>query len=118
MAAFRRAFDRPLCAENLAEMYAADQLGLKLVPPFTKSHDAVAPNGERYEIKYRAAMNIDIRYFDFEHLVLVNMDDDYRVTAMYRATKEQVESIAVERKKYSKWQIRQEQFIRIAERIV
>ena len=83
MAEFKRVFGRDLKPDFIAELYAAKQLGLSLVDgPNAPGHDATGPDKKRYQIKQRNAQNVDLNNFDFDFLVLVNLDDNYQLAAV------------------------------------
>ena len=80
-------------------------------------YDAVDTQGLRYQIKNRAAQNVDINNFDFDFLILVNLDDVYRVRGMWKLTCEQAQAIFVWREKYHKYQTTQDSVKKIAIKI-
>ena len=117
-AAFRRTFGCELRPESLAEVYVASRLNLTLIHGNNPGFDGTAPNGDRYQIKYRASGSIvDMNNFEFDYMVLVNMNVDYEVTGMYRVAQQQVRDNCTHREKYRRWQISQAKFIDIADRL-
>src|SRR5262245_28012809 len=78
MASFRRTFGRSLDPALVAELHAALTLDLRLCRGSnTPGFDALDRNGKRYQTKLRTAQNVDLQNFDFDYLVLVNLDDDF-----------------------------------------
>lgn len=71
-AEFRRAFGAPFSENLLAEVYAAQQLGLEICMGNNAGFDAVDPEGQRYQIKNRSVktLNLDVNNFDFDHLMV------------------------------------------------
>lgn len=117
MAEFKAAFGRSLSGDFVAELYAADELGLRVVESGAAGYDAISPEGKRYQVKFRSAQtqNVDINNFDFDYLVLVNLDENYQLSGMWRITKEQAEQIFVERVKFRKYQTSQDMIKRLGE---
>lgn len=109
MADFKAAFGRGLSSDFIAELYAANALGLRIVELNQSGYDALNADNERYQIKFRSAqtLNVDINNFDFDYLVLVNMDEDYQLIGMWRITVEQAKKIFSERVKFRKYQATQ-----------
>lgn len=109
MADFKAAFGRGLSGDFVAELYAADELGLRVAGRHQSGYDALGPNDERYQVKFRSigTQNVDINNFDFDYLVLVNMDDDYQLIGMWRITVAQAREIFVEHLKFRKYQTTQ-----------
>lgn len=120
ISAFKRAFGRDLSADFLAELYVARELGLILPDRCNQPGcDAVDSTGIRYQIKHRSVstLNVDVNNFDFDHIVLVNMDDEYQLIGMWRLPVERARALFVHREKYRKFQLTQEGFKRQAVRI-
>lgn len=120
MAEFRRIFRRDLKPSFIAEIYAAEKLNLKIHLSSTEpGFDAIDANGSRYEIKYRSitTQNIDANNFNFDYLVLVNLDDHYRLIEMWILKSELAKQIFTHRGKYRKYQATQDKFKKSAERI-
>lgn len=118
MAQFRRAFGRDLRPDFIAELYAARELALVVSErPNEPGYDAIGPDGKRYEIKYRSAQNVDVNNFDFDYLILVNLDDDYRLTGMWRIPCEVARQIFQYREKFNKYQVTQDKLKAHAQRI-
>lgn len=109
MADFKAAFGRGLSGEFVAELYAAEELGLKVVGLNQSGYDALGSSGERYQVKFRSTgtQNVDINNFEFDYLVLVNLDDDYQLTGMWRISVAQAREIFTERLKFRKYQTTQ-----------
>ncbi len=113
IARFKRAFGRDLSPDFVAELYAARQYGLVLPDRCNQpGADAADQEGRRYQIKYRspATLNVDINNFNFDFIVLVNVDDDYRLAGMWRLPVAQVRAICVNREKFRKFQVTQSRF--------
>ncbi len=120
MAEFRNTFSRDIDTSFAAELYAAERLGLTLNPSSkTKGFDGVDTNGKRYQIKYRAAgtQNIDINNFDFDYIILVNLDDNYQLTGIWLAKADDVKQMSVHRPDFRRYQVTQRKFKSIARRI-
>lgn len=61
MREFNRVFGRELKPDFVAELYAARELGLELVPGSNApGHDAIGTDGTRYQVKQRNAQNVDL----------------------------------------------------------
>lgn len=120
MAEFRRVFHKDLQPSFIAEIYAAEELGLKINLNITEpGFDAIDSSGKRYQIKYRSlrTQNADFNNFDFDYLILVNLDDHYRLIGMWRITADQARKIFAWRKKYLKYQATQTKVKNNAERV-
>ncbi len=117
MASFKAAFGRALSGDVVAELYTAEKLSLKVMGLNQPGYDALGPNNERYQIKYRSAQtqNVDLNSFDFDYLVLVNLDEDYSLTGMWRISRAQAREIFVERPDLHKYQATQKKVKSIAE---
>lgn len=119
MVAFRETFGCELRPDTLAEVYTADQLGLTLEVGNNPGFDAKDTNGNRYQIKLRATKSVvDINSFDFDYLVLVIMDADYNIFAIYRISEQQARKIFVPRPDYHRWQTSQAKIIALATRVM
>ena len=120
IAAFKRAFGRDISASFIAELYAARELGLQLAEGACNAGaDAIDAMGKRYQIKFRdpSTLTVDLNNFDFDHLVLVNLDDDYVLSGMWSAPVEDVKALATFREKFRKYQVSQRHLKRRAVRI-
>jgi hypothetical protein len=120
MAEFKQVFGRSLDSAFIAELYAEKELDLKLCSGInTKGYDLHGPNGERYQIKFRNAQtrHVDCNNFDFDYLVLVNLDDKYQLIGMWRITSAQAQKVFTQRENYNKYQARQADIKAIAERV-
>ena len=105
MAEFKRVFGRHLAPDIIAELYTAEEFGLELVDrPNEPGHDAVAADGKRYQVKYRNAQNVDLKNFDFDFLVLVNLDDDYKLLNMWLLSADETRLIFTWREGHQKFQ--------------
>jgi hypothetical protein len=79
---------------DYAEYLVAAQLGLQLVPPSTKSYDAVAPDGKRFQIKGRRLTRTNasrqlgvLRKLDqdsFDYLVVVMFGSNFELQEMWQ----------------------------------
>lgn len=119
MAKFKRTFGRGVDSSVVAELYVAKELGLQICTGINEpGYDALGPDGERYQIKFRNAQNVDVNNFDFDYLVLVNLDDDYRLIGAWRITVAQAHEIFTWRAKFRKHQATQAQVKSVAERIL
>ncbi len=109
MADFKAAFGRGLSGDFVAELYAANALGLRIVELNQSGYDALSASNERYQVKFRSVqtLNVDINNFDFDYLVLVNLDEDYQLIGMWRITAAQAREIFIERAKFHKYQATQ-----------
>ena len=120
MAEFRKVFHRDLQPSFIAELCAAEELGLEINLTTTEpGFDAIDCSGKRYQIKYRSlgTLNVDLNNFDFDYLILVNLDDDYRLNGMWRITSDQAREVFIWREKYLKYQATQTKVKSIGERI-
>ena len=118
LAKFQRAFGRRLSVDFIAELYAARELKLSLVRTGNApGYDAVDTQGGRYQIKFRNAQNVDLNNLDFDHLVLVSLDDEYHLVELWRTTVSKAREIFTWREKYRKYQATQTQVKKVAERI-
>ncbi len=119
MAKFKHAFHRELTPDFVAELYVARELNLQLRDgPNEKGYDAIGEDGKRYEIKERNAQNVDLNGYDFDFVVLVNLDDNYQLFGMWKMGVETARKIFVWRgDKFRKFQTTQVKFKQNAERI-
>ena len=120
MAAFHKTFERPLDASFIAELYVAQMLKLQISKEVNQpGYDAISKDGQRYQIKYRAAgtQNIDLNNFDFDNLVLVNLDKTYSLIGMWQLSAQQARKIFVAREEFRKHQTTQKKFKEHAEKI-
>jgi hypothetical protein len=120
ISAFKRAFGRDLSADLVAELYAAREFNLELPSRRNESgSDAVDSAGLRYQVKFRSqgTQNVDVNNFDFDFIVLVNVDDDYALSGLWRMDRTTAEGIFIHRADYRKWQAAQARFKRAAVRI-
>ena len=119
MASFKAVFGRGLSADLVAELYAAEALKLKVVGMSKPGYDALGPNGERYQIKYRTAqtLNVDINNFEFDFLILVNLEESYRLKEMWRLSRQQAETVFVERQGFRKYQATQSKIKSVGEAV-
>lgn len=121
MAGFKRTFGRALEPGFVAELHVALQLDLELVSSVNApGYDAVGSDGKRYQIKYRSTgtQNVDVNNFEFDELILVNLDEEYQPTAMWRITVDHTKQIFTLRADHRKYQARQDKIKQIGERIV
>jgi hypothetical protein len=120
IAAFRRAFGRDITPAFLGELYAARELALELAD-CSNEHgcDALDRAGRRYQIKYRnqSTGNVDVNNFDFDQLVLVNLDDAYVPTGMWSMPVDQAKAVFVHREKFRKYQVAQKTFKKLAAKL-
>ncbi len=109
MTDFKAAFGRGLSSDFVAEIYAANALGLKIVELNQAGYDALGAGDKRYQIKFRSVhtLNVDINNFDFDYLILVNLDENYQLIGIWRITAAQAKEIFVERVKFCKYQATQ-----------
>jgi hypothetical protein len=112
LAEFRRVFGREVSLGFLAEVYAAQQFGLSLFEGGTEAGaDGIDSDGKRCQIKYRdAGVLIDLNNFNFDYVVLVNLDAEYVPTGIWRLAKEQVQGLCQWREKFRKHQVSQQRF--------
>ena len=119
MAEFKRVFGRDLKPDFIAELYAAKELQLELVEgPNAFGWDATDKSGLRYQVKQRNAQNVDVNNFEFDFLILVNLDEAYRLVGLWKMTRDQAKSIFVWRERHRKYQTTQDKVKRFADRIV
>jgi len=111
MAEFKHVIGRELKPDFIAEIYVARELNLELMDgPNAPGYDAIDSSGKRYEIKERTAQNVDVNNFNFDFLILVNLDDQYHVKGMWKLTNEEAQKIFVFREKFRKYQTTQDKF--------
>src|SRR5262245_52467871 len=113
LARFRQAFGRDVTPGFLAELLAAREYGLKLLEQSNaQGADAIDGEGNRYQIKCRTSnvLNVDINNFDFDYIVLVNLDPDYGLAGIWRLSVEQIKPLCTWREKFRKFQVRQAHF--------
>ncbi len=120
IAKFKKVFRRDLSPDFVAELYVARELDLTL--PDRRNEpgaDATDPAGRRYEIKYRSpsTLNVDINSFEFDYLVLVNVDEQYALTGMWVLSVMKAKTIFKFRPNFRKHQATQPQVKREATRI-
>src|SRR5262249_37018321 len=74
--------------------------------------DATDAEGKRYQIKCRTpdVLNVDINNFEFDWIVLVNLDADYHLAGMWRLAVEQVKPLCAWREQFRKFQVTQTRF--------
>ena len=98
---------------NLAKSCAAKKFGLKTGGiSIGRDNVAVDKNGKRYRIMYRApsTTNVDTPALDFDYILLVNLDDKYKLAGMWRLTVDQARKIFIKRPKFKKYQVTQNKF--------
>lgn len=118
IAEFKSTFGRDLKPDVIAELYVAREMNLSLMRgPNAPGYDAVDDQGFRYEIKERTAQNVDLNNFDFDYLVLVNLDDQYKIKGMWKLSRNAAKSIFTWRDKFRKNQATQDKIKAVAQRI-
>lgn len=120
ISAFKRTFGRDIAPDFIAELYVARELDLELAARRNEpGADAVDATGQRYQVKCRSAstLNVDLNNFDFNFVVLVNLDDDYRLAGIWRMDLTKAQTVFVHRPVYRKWQATQTRFKAAAERV-
>jgi hypothetical protein len=120
MAEFKRVFGKTLSADFIAELYVATHFELDLSEGVNQAgYDAISAEGVRYQVKNRAisTQNVDINNFNFDYLVLVNLDENYQLIGMWRITTAQAQEISVFRQDYRKYQVTQTKIKAVGERI-
>ena len=113
LAAFKHTCGRDATPGFVAELYAAREFNLMLLKSANApGADATDANGKRYQVKYRSpdVLNIDLNNFDFDYIVLVNVDADYRLAGIWRLTVDRVRAMCVYRAKFQKHQVTQARF--------
>jgi len=123
MQQFQETFGMKPSPDAIAELHVAMHLGLTL--PDQVDHpgfDALAEDGTRYQIKERALSTnmVDMNNFDFDFIVLVNLDDSYQVAGMWQLSVEEVQALAAHRQYdgISKYQISQSVFKKNARQLL
>ena len=117
MAKFKEVFGRDLEPSFVAELYAFNKLGLEICDTRNElGFDAIDNKGRRYQIKYRSpgTPNVDINNFNFDYVVLVNVDDKFLVSGMWLATIGQAKEIFTLREKFRKNQVTQKKLKSVA----
>lgn len=119
MARFHSAFGRPLDVGIVGELHAAKLLSLTISGNATvRGFDAVDANGLRYQIKCRNNTSVDVNNFEFDYLVLVNMNEHYQLTGLWKLSVSDAQKLFVWRgEKYQKWQTFQNKIKAQAERL-
>lgn len=120
MAEFERSFGRKLSADFVAELYVARELGLTLSDAANNpGYDALDGTGKRYQVKRRdpATLNVDVNNFEFDYVVLVNLDRDYRLAGMWLMPMATAEHLFTLRERYRKYQVTQTLFKRKAKQV-
>ena len=87
MTSFRETFGRPLDEHFVAALHVALNMDIMLTDEADSAgYDAVDKDGKRYQIKYRSpdALNVDVKDFDFDYLVLVNLNENYQLAGMWK----------------------------------
>jgi hypothetical protein len=120
MAEFRKVFGSSLENSIVAELHVSQLLDLGICK--TKNQpgfDALDSEGKRYQIKYRSrkTLNVDINNFDFDELVLVNLDQDYCPNGIWQLSVRKARKIFLSREDFRKYQITQKKFKENAKRI-
>jgi len=121
LAAFKRAFGRDASPSFVAELLAAKQFELKLHAGYNApGSDGIDPQGKKYQIKQRSpgTLNVDLNNFSFDFVVLVNVDDNYGVTGIWRMDEAKAKEIFVQRPDFRKYQATQAAFKKTAERVM
>ena len=109
-------FQRNIDVSFVAELHATEKFELELNDTSTeRGYDAKDRNGNRYQVKYRSAQNVDTNNFEFDYIVLVTLDDDYQLMGIWRATVGQAREIFAWRPKVRKYQATQKKFKKKAE---
>jgi len=107
IAAFKQEFGRDISPDFIAELYAARELDLQLVDgSCAPGFDATDSNGKRYQIKCRDAgtRQVDFNNFEFDYLVLVNLDGAYGLAGIWRVPVDAVRRLTIFRAKFRKHQ--------------
>ena len=116
---FKKVFGRALIPDFVAELCAARELALDLRDgPNAAGYDTYGLDGARYEIKYRAAQNVDVNSFDFDFLILVNLDDSDQLTGLWKLSVADAKTILVFRPNHGKYQTTQDKIKCHAKRLV
>lgn len=78
----------------------------------TRGFDLRGTDGTRYQVKGRdvTTLNVDINYFDFDYLVLVNLSEDYRPSGMWKVSAEKLRTLCAARGDFRKFQLTQKAF--------
>ena len=121
ISAFRRAFGRDVSVDFIAELYAAREFNLTLPDRRNEpGFDALDTTGRRYQVKFRSSgtQNVDINGFDFDFIVLVNLDENYELAGLWRMDNATAKGLFTHRPEYRKWQTTQKHFKNAAERIL
>ncbi len=121
MAEFKQVFGKTLSADFIAELYVATHFGLSLSEGNNQAgYDVISPEGVRYQVKNRAitTLNVDMNNFDFDYLVLVNMNENYQLTGMWRITAALAQEFSVFRQDFRKYQVTQKKLKLVGEQVV
>ena len=122
MILFRHTYKRELTVGNLAEVFAAQHLGLELMSGANHpGYDACdRQKGRWYQIKYRAVgtQNVEVYNFDFDYLLLVNLDIDYQPSGIWQLTLAQVRQLYAQKPNTKLYQASQKTVKAIGERLL
>src|SRR5207253_1976749 len=102
--AHKRIFGRTIAlTEELGELHACNRLHLDRATAGMTGYDAVDSEGQRVQIKSRSPRVLDhvnpvgrvgrFHSWDFDYAVLVLMDSEYRLDAIWRAERPDLEAL-------------------------
>jgi hypothetical protein len=125
--AHKRIFGRTLAlTEELGELHACDVLHLERADAGMTGYDAVDPEGRRVQIKARSPRVLDhvnpvgrvgrFHSWDFDYALLVLMDSEYRLDAIWRAERADLEVLQA-KVKNPKVGVGVSAFLRVAKRV-
>ena len=85
----------------------------------TVGFDLRSIDGTRYQVKGRdpTTPNVGFNNFDFDYVVLVNLDEDYRPNGMWKLNADKLRSLCAHRREFRKFQLAQKVFKQAADPI-
>jgi len=125
--AHKRIFGRTLAlTDELGELHACTLLGLDRATAGMTGYDAVDPEGRKVQIKSRSPRVLDhvnpvgrvgrFHSWDFDYALLVLMDSEYRLDAIWRAERADLETLQA-KVKNPKVGVGVSAFLRVAKRV-
>lgn len=107
---FENEFGKRLEISSISELLVADKLNLSIARRKNQpGYDAMDGYRNRYQIKFRAdsTQNVDVNNFDFDHLILVNMNDEYQISGIWKLPVSLAKELFSYREKHRKYQASQ-----------
>ena len=120
MKEFKTVYGRKLDEATLAELIIAQEFDLNMNPKSNEpGYDLVSSSGKRYQVKHRDpnTQNVDLNNFDFDYILLANLEDNYRIAGVWQMGTEKARELFVPREDFRKYQLSQNRFKKNAQRI-